>query len=72
MIGLRRQLECLRHGHYWTGWERHQDGCGTQGCDHYLRRCVCCQRWQHKLPGGRPRVFKWGGLFPNLPPREQP
>jgi hypothetical protein len=57
-------LRCLIGRHTWTGWKKHPDGCGTPGCDHYLRHCTHCPKWQHRLgEDGKARRFKWGGLF---------
>lgn len=62
-----RPLQCLIGRHTWAGWQKYENGCGEHGCDHYLRHCTRCPRWQHQLLGGRPRKFKWGGLFPKEP-----
>lgn len=59
-----RTLRCLLGRHTWSDWKTYKDGCGgTPGCDHYLRHCTHCPRWQHKLAEGKPRRFEWGGLF---------
>jgi hypothetical protein len=58
-----RPTRCMLGLHTWTDWTEYKDGCGDPGCDHYLRHCVRCPKWQHKTAGDRPRRFKWGGLY---------
>lgn len=58
-----RPLRCLLGRHAWTGWKGHKGGCGISGCAHHLRHCTRCRKWQHRLAEGKPRGFKWGGLF---------
>lgn len=54
-----RPPQCLFGRHTWTSWKKHKDGCGTPGCDHYLRRCIRCPKWQHKLADGKLHNFRW-------------